>query len=116
MPPLLRSTSVTWPAVTVISALAPVPTPVVLVKDTLLYVLLPVTGVYKLPLLILALSTLVRTPYLVSVTAPCALPSALLTIVLAVAPVTALVLSLSPLFAIVNVTPVGVLNTNPLRV
>ena len=58
------------------------------------------------------MSTFVNTPYLVSVTAPCALPSADVTIVLTVPTSEVATLSL-PTFEIVNVVVVGVLNTVP---
>ena len=107
------STSVTCPAVTVMSALAPVPEPVFACRSTFSYTLFPRTGVYPLPPVILALSKLTATPLTNSVTAPCALPSALVTIVLVV-PVTlalAFVGSALSAFAYVNVVLLGTLKT-----
>ena len=107
VPPRLKSTSVTCPAVTVISAYAPVPTPVKVVNATNSYVSDPPAGVYPEPPVMLALSTLVSTPYRASVTAPCAFPSVLDTIVLTV-PVAATLPISDPVFGIVNVFGVGV--------
>ena len=62
-----------------------------------------------------ALSTFDNTPYLTSVTAPCALPSADVTTVLTV-PASAVADLLVPGLAIVNVVVVGALNTIPFLV
>ena len=59
------------------------------------------------------MSTFTQTPKRVSVTAPCAPPSALVT-TLNTSPVRDVVLKSIPVFAIVNDVDVGVLNTSPL--
>ena len=70
-------------------------------------------GVYAEPPVMLALSTFAQTPNLSSVTAPCAPPSALVTM-LNTSPVRDVVLKSIPVFAIVNDVDVGTLSTSPL--
>ena len=93
-------------------ALAPLPDPLTFVIGTSLYVSVPPVGVYKLPPVIFALSNPDAMPNLVSVTLPCALPSALFTIV----PTNPSVIDVLEIssgfgFAYVNVVLVGVLIT-----
>ena len=56
------STLVTTPLVTVMSAVAPLPLLVIFVNGTRLYVVVPDSGVYPLPGVMLALSTVAITP------------------------------------------------------
>ena len=62
VPPVLTSTSVTCPAVTVMSAVAPEPDPELFVNATFEYTFVPLVGVYKLPPVMSPLSTPVKIP------------------------------------------------------